>query len=249
MELSPHLAITAFLSAAVLGIAPSASAQLSARSSFDNLRYQLVDLDPNDGIDPGISFSGGSVGAFATFRDDSGAVRESAQSFSSGGPVQVFIDTPDGHFDGSATTTSASAMLSIRNGSGETFTDSFLNFVLAPYTQIIFSVDARASASSTSAPNYAFANVGVNGFIWDESGNDYYDTAGLSSYIASFETLSVTLSSAASARRGTLEVATEAVALLQPVPEPAPLAMLVGGLAVLGGLARRRMAGLRRHAA
>lgn len=244
MKAFPHAAIATILSAAMLGIAPNASAQLSASSSFDAFAYRLVDLDPGDGIDPGISFlDDASVNGWALLRDANGAVRESVQDGSRGSPIHVQIDTGDAHLVGDATPTSASSLVSIEYGSGDTNTDSFLGFVLAPYTEVTFTIDARATASPASSPNYAFATVAVNGTVTDENGDHIIETDGLSSYIASSDILSVTLRSAGVARMGTLEFATAAHALLQPVPEPAPMAMLAAGLMVVGGFARRRISG------
>lgn len=241
MKPSLYLAIAAVLSGAMLGTAPIASAQLSASSSFDGFRYRLVDLTPGDGIDPGVSFLDASVSAAAMFRDDNGATRESVQAGSAGGPVQVLIDTADGHFAGNATRTSASSMTAIVNGAGETFTDSFLGFVLAPYTQVTFSIDTSAIGSAVDTPgSYAFSFVAINSRIIDENGNVFIQGDGLSSELASSDILSVSLSSAAVALTGTLEFATAANVRVQPIPEPAPMAMLIAGLAVVGGLARRR---------
>ncbi|WP_198119299.1 PEP-CTERM sorting domain-containing protein [Massilia rhizosphaerae] len=244
MKASRHAAIATILSAAMLGIAPSASAQLSASSSFDSFAYRLVDLDPCDGIDPSINFLNASVNGFALLRDANGAVRESVQDGSIGErPIQVRIDTGDAYLAGDATSTSASSLVSIEYGSGDTNTDSFLGFVLAPYTEVTFTIDAKATASPASSPNYAYATVAVNGTVTDENGDHIIETDGLSSYLASSDILSVTLRSAGVARMGTLEFATAAHALLQPVPEPAPMAMLAAGLMVVGGFARRRIAG------
>jgi hypothetical protein len=241
MKTSHHAAIATLLSAAMLGASPGASAQLSATSSFDSFAYQLVDLNACDGIDPGVSFLDSSVNGWALLRDINGAVRESVQDGSRDErPVQVRIDTGDAYLAGDATPTSASSLVTIESGIADTETDGFLGFVLAPYTQVTFTIDARATASAASSPNYAFATVAVNGTVTDEEGNHIIETDGLSSYLASSDTLSVTLRSADVARMGTLEFATAAHALLQPVPEPAPMAMLVAGLAVVGGYARRR---------
>jgi hypothetical protein len=241
MKTSHHAAIATLLSAAMLGASPGALAQLSATSSFDSFSYQLVDLNACDGIDPGVSFLDSSVNGWALLRDINGAVRESVQDGSRDErPVQVRIDTGDAYLAGDATPTSASSLVTIEGGIGDTNTDGFLGFVLAPYTQVTFTVDARATASAASSPNYAFATVAVNGTVTDEEGDHILDTDGLSSYLASSDTLSVTLRSAGVARMGTLEFATAAHALLQPVPEPASMAMLVAGLAVVGGYARRR---------
>lgn len=241
MKTSHHAAIATLLSAAMLGASPGVSAQLSATSSFDSFAYQLVDLNACDGIDPGVSFLDSSVNGWALLRDINGAVRESVQDGSRDErPVQVRIDTGDAYLAGDATPTSASSLVTIESGIADTETDGFLGFVLAPYTQVTFTIDARATASAASSPNYAFATVAVNGTVTDEEGNHIIETDGLSSYLASSDTLSVTLRSAGVARMGTLEFATAAHALLQPVPEPAPMAMLVAGLAVVGGYARRR---------
>lgn len=241
MKASHHAAIATILCTALLGVAPGASAQLSAASSFDSFAYRLVDLDPCDCIAPGITFtSDASVTGWALLRDIDGAVRESVQDDSRGSPIQVRIDLADAHLAGDATPTSASSFVDIESGIADTNTDSFLGFVLAPYTQVTFTIQAHANASAAGFPNYAFATVAVNGTVTDENGDHIIETDGLSSYLASSNTLSVTLSSAGVERIGTLEFATAAHALLQPVPEPAPMAMLAAGLAVVGGCARRR---------
>lgn len=239
MKPSLRLAAAAILSVAMLGTTSGASAQVSASSSFDAFAFDLVDLNPHDGIDPGIRFLDGLVSGQAVFRDDNGVLRDWVLASSPGGPIQMLINRPDGQFAGTATTTSASSSIAIENGSGETFTDSFLGFVLAPYTQVTFSIEAIANAINQPG-SISFGTVAVNGRITDENGNVVIETDGLSSYLASSDTLSVTLRSAAVELTGSIEFATAAIAQVQAVPEPAPTAMLAAGLVFVGALARRR---------
>lgn len=211
MKSLPQSATAAMLYASMLCAAPGASAQPGAQSSFDNFTYRRVDLNPDDGIDPGLVFHDGPVNGWADFRDDGGS-RESAQADSRGGPIRVLIDMADGHLAGTADLTSASSLVRIAGGAGDTDTDSFLDFVLALYTQVIFSIDARATAGATATPSYAFATVGLNGRITDWNGDVFNDSDGLSCYIASSDTLSVTLMSHAVGLTGALVFGTVAAA-------------------------------------
>jgi len=238
MKHSLRVAMAALLSVTMLGAATGASAQASASSSFGAFRLQIVDLTPYDGVEAGVRFLDGSTGAYALLRDDSGGVRDSAQAGSAGGPIQVLIDTADSHLASNATLTSASSLVSIMNGSGETFTDIFRNFVLAPHTEVTFSIDAVANASAPGTPGL-FSYVAINGVIRDDNGIIVVESDGLSSDIASSDTLSVTLNSAGAELTGWLEFATAAYAQVPAVPEPTSMAMLAAGLAIVGRLARR----------
>lgn len=149
MKLPHHLAIAAVLSVAMLGAAPGVWAQAQAKSSFDSFRYQIVDLNPHDGIDAGVSFLESSVGAWARLLDENGAVLDSEQANSMGEPARIAIDTADVYLLGKADGRSATSLAYIENGAGQASTNSFLGFVLVPYTQLIFSIDAIASASDT----------------------------------------------------------------------------------------------------
>jgi len=235
MKTSLHKAFTSILALVILGHASTASAQFFASSSFDSLTQNIVDLNPDDGVAAGLCVTSESAGAFILVSNDSGDLQQSESADGAGG-VTILIDTADAYLASRATPTSASSQVRIDNGRADASTDGFINFLLAPYTEVTFSIAVTALATQVNLPGaYAFSFVGMNGWTRSKDGTSFLDTDGLSSYIAPAAILSVTLRSAADPLDGTLEVGTGAVALMPAVPEPASMAMLAAGLALMVG--------------
>jgi hypothetical protein len=243
MKTSLQVAIASVFSLAICGHPTIASAQLLASSSFDSFSQHIVDLNPDDGIAAGVCLTDESVGGQVLFRNDNGELRDSKWAYGADSAVAMLIDTADAYLASRATPTSASSQVRIDNGFADVFTDGFINFILAPFTEVTFSIAASAHATPVDLPgSYAFATAAANGWTIDKEGTIFLDTDGLSSYLASSAVLSVTLRSAADPLAGTLELATAAHALTPAVPEPASMPMLGAGLALMGGLARWRAA-------
>jgi len=231
---------------AALGIAPAASAQTGATTYFSDYDRTLVDLNPGDGIDPAISFDGSSVIGSTYFYDTPYATTPPryAVSNSSIGHVSFGIFTDGVWLSTDATPTSGNAVLGIPHGSATLQTVSTDNFVLAPYTQVTFTIYGSVSEATIDGST-ASGNLTLTGMLRDLDGSVILDRDGFSSDAGPTSgTLSVTLRTGANQLYGSVEFRSDLSArVLSPVPEPTSAGMLALGLGLgLIGLAARRRA-------
>jgi hypothetical protein len=243
MSLPSRILPALVLVAATLGIAPGAFAQSGASVYFDSYDYQLVDLNPGDGIAPTIEFYSNSISGEARFFDDpysGGTPRDSVSSSNPSGRVNVLIDSEDAYLTGQATQTSGSSLIGIGHGSGYMTTDSITGFILAPYTQITFSIHGSVDESNGPGSS-SFATLAMTGRVYGANGNPIDTNRYLfSDDGSSSSTLTVTLASGDVSRYGQIEFMTTAAAQVLPVPEPGGAAMLMGGLGLMAAFMRRR---------
>lgn len=162
-------------------------AKASASAEITKLSFTLYDLDPNDGITPGISFTYGESSAYASIDDyASGLFPWDSRSGSSAfDPVSAAVGTPHGaamaEVAGGGTMDSVSANASgwITGGGGVSNrfqANAFPTapqFVLTPWTAIRFDAEGTADAQTTIgtldegshyeyADAYAALRFGVN---------------------------------------------------------------------------------------
>lgn len=229
--------------ALLLAAAGAAHAQAHSSAGIGNFAYELVDLDPGDGVTPSLTLtltdiygeSGLYLGAFSypitQASTDTFGTLHIENAYGSGSAALA----PDYDSSSSADADAYSA----RSG-----TRLDLQFVLSPHTRVIFSADASVSAQPQLG--FTYAEAGLYGeittpFISHGTRFDAFyhanlgDEAGLLSAVANAgdaETI------------GTLSIRTSASSesFAPPVPEPPVFAMLGGGLALVAGAARRRRA-------
>lgn len=211
----------------------------SASADIAQLRYELIDLNPNDGILPSISFTDSEYFLSVNL-----------------GPTQwdrVFADTPgvlERSWAGTTLRTAvsdagASASISMASAvAGANFyTNARLsqNFTLSPYTGVIWSVLTQLTGGAEDA--YGYQQAAIEGRWVDADGDTFDEQQTFSSQLITgvwamdqrSETLSGYLYSDARQRNGSVDFAvSQALYTPGPVPEPATWGMLAAGLGLLG---------------
>ena len=241
IQLSRTMAAAACFAAA-LCLAGPASAYSQVSVYYDSFDYTLVDLTPDDGIDPSISFYGSMLTASAFSYDSPsglGTPRSSINNSAAYGSVEFSISDGGSLMNGSFTPSSGNATLFVGHGSANITAWSIDEFILAPNTQITFEVGAVLNELN---------GVGGNGSASLTAIGTLYPNGGMTEYTNSLSTdtgdvsapLSMVLRSGAEEVYGTLEYRSILSAQVTPVPEPATTAMMIGGLGLVGALARRR---------
>lgn len=237
---------TSTLAASILALAGTclaapALAQHTAGVTVGQLRYELVDLTPGDGIAPWISLDTYATQAYANVYDQQGKEIDGTR-LDGFGTAGFDNDYASLHVDASQDL--AGVLLTLHSGYGFAASDRAFRFTLSPGTQVNFYVDADmwavAEAPGQSWPTALAELYGsLPGFNDDEQ------------FLSRFRledgrqrgTLSVTAQSQGEWVTGRLAFTAYAVAESHaaPVPEPRAFAMLLGGLGVL--LAGRRRMG------
>lgn len=235
-------AVRAGFFTAVAGLAISAagaaSAQAIASAALGVTGYTLVDLDPNDGITPWITFQNQStIGTAVSLYDAADTPLQERSSTTYG---SIGVSSADGSAQASAGTTDVAAAISAYAGRSVAQAENRYYFELSPHTGVTFFASGHLVSGGVDWGN-AVASVGfysaVNG-IGDPPGESI--ARGVSNYTVSFS--SYAESQGADAATGWVDLTSSASvrAFAPPVPEPALASMLLGGLALLGAHAARR---------
>ena len=174
-----HRLFAAALAAALLSICGAAGAQASASVTFSGIRFTLVDLDPDDGIDPTIAFTGassadasidnGSVGANSHLDATTFAapVWATVASTATNSATAWMLGDPYGpgataHADGSnAALPTGRSAASIRFKGSAIDPGSPVDFKLSPHTEVILTGTVDGWASSDQLHNEASASMFV----------------------------------------------------------------------------------------
>lgn len=217
-----------------------ALAQHTAGVTVGHLGYQLIDLAPDDGIAPWIGLGSYQTMAYASIYDQEGNRIDASRIETMG---TTGFDNGYASLHADAGEDSASIRLALYSGYGYAAADRAFRFTLAPHTQVVFSVDAdmwaHAEAPGVSWPTALAELYGsLPGFNDDEQ------------FLSNFRledgvrqgSLSVTAASQGEWVTGRLAFTAYAVAESHaaPVPEPAAYGMMLGGLALLGAIRKRR---------
>lgn len=224
-------------------LAGPASAQF-ASADISQLRYELIDLDPNDGIIPEIVITGASTEVIVELQFPNGD-REGRQ-FNSPGSVDIQRWYGQGEASAAATAVSSRADLFAAPGFYRSFVSHAtrrLAFTLSPHTGLRISAlgsldvaptdwaDTRGSLSLSGE----FQDSG-GPFVEAQSFEDRYQTGhGTDSF-----QLSGYLSSGEEAVSGSFGMFVYTRTQVSAVPEPSTVGMLLAGLALVGAAARRR---------
>lgn len=184
---------------ASLVCAGTASAQGTASVSLTNFRYILADLDPNDGIDPSLTFSPASAvtstGAAAVEETFSGyAMRDTASGGEAFGPLSVAVNSPRGSSSGTIRggldllSMQAASTLAAADGQGNavhTVLDTgYRGFTLSPMTSVTFVGDVALDVAFTPAAADLWNGSSLaSAYLYlgaDVNGTPDYFTTGLS---------------------------------------------------------------------
>jgi len=245
-------------------IAMPAHAGVDAHASMSGLRFELVDLDPNDGVSPSMTWvngwANGSIylvtrdmteGRSINFSDP---FREVSRSLTTG-PASGEFDFQG--LDVGTFATSARIHTSLEVVEPATFpqqysrTDWYLNIKLSPHTQLKVTAVSRFEANSdqTIASEHFSDTSGLTRLSLaldaDQFFYSYVGTSGPVSFSkVAEETLSVSFTNDwTTDQTQSLHVGTWLSHSVTQVPEPSPSGLFVAGFLLLGMLTRLRRAG------
>lgn len=172
-----HRLIAAALAAALLPICGAAGAQASASVTFSGIRFTLVDLDPDDGIDPTIAFTGASSADANAYNGSIGGnshldattfaapVWATVPSTATNSATAWMMGDPYGpgataHADGSnAALPTGQSLASIWFKGSAVNPGSPVDFKLSPHTKLILTGTVDGSVSSDQLHNEASASM------------------------------------------------------------------------------------------
>lgn len=244
-----------YLAAAVFGIgifaSSSAQAGFASSSMFSNFRYEIHDLTPDDGVDPWVS-----IGWDVTYATNTLEARgccftpiwaDEIRSSTSPGKMawQAGNDKMHSTANGMAVDTFASAVAT--GISLHSYAASGMNFLLGQNTRVVISVD-WLGAHTNDGDGYGYSagffslleaatmtGTELNEYLWAPGQVRRTFTGELSSGDDLMSAWVTMHAYADSNMRGTYVPNPDAA-----VPEPASLALTLGGLAGLAALRRRR---------
>lgn len=237
--MKPLLAACA-IALATMALPGPAMAQQTAGVTLGHLDVRLIDLAPDDGIDPWIGLNSYATLAYAHVYDQEGNDIAGTQidRFGSTG-----FDNAYASLHAQTGADAASVLLTLHSGWGYVSANRSLRFLLSPNTQVAFSVDAdlwaRPEAPGVSWPTAMAELYGsLQGF---NDGERFTSTFRLEDGMQ-HGTLSVTAASQGEWVAGYLAFDAYAVAESHalPVPEPETSMMLLGGICLLAVVGRKR---------
>lgn len=230
------------LAACVVASHCAHAAPSTVTASTSNFRYELIDLTPEDGSAPWISFSERQSSMTTAI-----SMREppyDAEQKSSRGFKELELRIDENLAWGETSLTGASSHASASDRSILSYISSDLQFVLAPFTEVRFWSDVSIVAAQDGDDEHASAAAGFSGEFRDEvlgvqSLHTYLYAGGTDSVNGS-----VTTGARTSGQQGSGQLYifanSSAWAGVSPVPEPAHGTMLLGGLALVGAALWRR---------
>lgn len=218
-------------------VAQTGAADVSGEAAIGNLRYELIDLTPDDGATPWLNLEPLYSSASVRIGEwDEGGPSDSLQGegtlelADAGSSVYALIDG-----DGlRARSVAGQRDVDIR-------TDSSIGFTFSPNTRVIFMADAEVNAAAQShAFNHSYASLSgiVYGANGDVTSNSHVTTSsgpGEQSVLLEliFRSADVTTS-------GHLSLGASTWSQVSAVPEPAQVSLLLFGVGAVAAAARRR---------
>lgn len=218
-----------------------ALAQQAADVTVNHFGYQLIDLAPDDGIAPLLTWTSDAALAYARVYDQQGLEIDGVQIDALG---TAGFDNPYAAMQVDAQGDAAHIRLDLHSGYGFASSNQLFHFTLSPHTQVVFGLDADLWALPTPAPHdtlTALAELyGSLHLEGDEDGS--FITQARVDAGSEHHTLSVTAASSDTWVDGVVSMNAYAVAESHalPVPEPQTSAMLLCGVGLLGVFLRNR---------
>lgn len=231
--------------------------------ALSDFRYELVDLDPNDGIVPAVTFDTGStLGAGwyppgSTMCDCQYANGAIGSAFSVSGTQGSFVASAAASAGNPAGTGLGPGLSVSVNGfepgaGGQAYGYAVIGaFSLTPNTRLVFTASTSGLSASTSILGQAVsANAAVQlsnqtqDLISFENSNLYIDVNGVqSSNLLSTVTASFTNASGGAVGGYAFVSASVSILDVRAVPEPSTYAFMLVGLLSLGLAVRRKRSG------
>ncbi|MFP5391476.1 MAG: FxDxF family PEP-CTERM protein [Gammaproteobacteria bacterium] len=229
-------------------VAPALAQGPTGSANISQLSFTLIDLNPSDGIAPEITFGNETLASHALYLAPDGVLKD--RWVDAAGPNAFSF--PSGSVSASAAPRELHSSSQLDNLGLYAFTHANTSyradFTLTPFTGVLFSalgdvaaikgdpntsVDAKASLFAiVQGPDWKFDGASsFNETLQPDAGSVSYTFHG---YIHSGDKL------------GTghflleTDLWTNVHEVTPPVPEPASVAMMLGGLAVVGAAAARR---------
>jgi hypothetical protein len=238
MKMMRQALMAATLAAFNMGATAPALAQQAAGVSVGQLSYQLIDLTPDDGIDPWIGVNSYATLAYAHVYDQEGKEIEGTEIGHAG---TAGFDNAYASLHLKAEDDRASVLLTLHSGYGFVSASRSFRFVLSPNTQVVFSADADMWATP-EAPGVSWptAIAELYGSLHGINDGERFSSSLYLEDGTQHGRLSITAASEGEWVDGYLAFDAYAVAESHalPVPEPAPALMLLAGLALAGALGR-----------
>lgn len=228
----------------LLSMSWNALAQVSASAQVNGIAYELVDLDPNDGITPWATLELIDVNGKVTVFGTNGAILDECGITSAGSCSAAALDGKgtawfDGMRSGVSTTWDGSAFGGVMASGMAHF-----RYSVSPHTGMSFMMsnaigETPLDGYAADGRNFFFSNY-EHGNPSEDSGRFFFDEDRIGD-----TTSTVYIISRNQPIYGELSVYTDATVShsAPPVPEPSTWAMLSVGLVVLGGAKARSRGG------
>ncbi|WP_338766194.1 PEP-CTERM sorting domain-containing protein [Massilia sp. METH4] len=228
--------LSAIAAALALSLPMAAQADATATAQIGNFRYEVIDLDLNDGVTAALTLEDTGFVLMAGFQQN--GIPDPLDYLTEEGSVATNVahGSSTVSFAGGVANASANHVGTQGQLFGTFGWDS--SFTLTANTKLVVYADASV-AGTIDDERYGSSNAAVFADYWTTEEVELRDY--MISYLGSSDarTLSITFSSGAEAINGEIGYTASAYANVSAVPEPSQVALLTLGLAGLGWRLRR----------
>jgi len=235
------------IAAAALALTLPLSAQATATSSahFSNFRFEIIDLDLNDGIDAAITLEENIV-LGAGFQPSINEAPDPFEYLMGEGTVEASI--PAGHAKATLAQGTASTDATFSGTYGDMYSGASMGslFTLTANTKLVLHVDASVSGAfdgNDFGAGYVHLYISNRDTPFEVDEDTIYDTLRSDEGGGWSRELTLSLTTGAYGTDGNFAVTGSAIAGVSPVPEPSTYAMFSLGLVGLGWRLRRSASG------